>query len=56
MSLLISFAVCLAALLTRPRPSSCGSISAIAKQGYLFGAPMPIEEWLIPSAETALIS
>jgi diguanylate cyclase (GGDEF)-like protein/PAS domain S-box-containing protein len=25
-------------------------------QGYLFGAPMPIEDWLIPSAETALIS
>ena len=25
-------------------------------QGYLFGAPMVIEDWLLPSADTALIS
>jgi len=25
-------------------------------QGFLFGEPMPIEEWLLPSADTALIS
>ena len=27
-----------------------------AMQGYLFGEPMPIEDWLLPSAETALLS
>jgi len=25
-------------------------------QGYLFGEPMVIEDWLLPSADTALIS